>query len=719
MTPSRLAVAFTCSMALLMTAGCPDVYRPEAGTGKDAGADGRDANNGEGHGLDLPDRGPDANNGEGHGLDLPDRGPDLPAGDLPTGDMPAKDMPPKDMPPKDMPAKDMPPKDMPPKDMPPKDAGADATLTKIGCKTAKHCTTDKWCWDNPFPIGNRIHAIWGSGAKDIFFVGALGMIRRHDGVKWTTERPVKEDLYGVWGAGPSDVWAVGAKGTVRRFDGVYWKIQGASTTKDLYGVWGSGPSDVWVVGQDNTVMRYDGKKWSVSAGPCKTGKDKDLRGVWASGPSDAWVAGCGGVASQWDGTKWTPRHQAAADLYAVWGNSSTDLYFAGVGGTVLYRNNKKQWILQSKPAGFNEALRGVWGTKTRTWAVGTSAAVLERSGSTWVKVATPGKGGILASNLLYAVWGTCASNVYAAGSGGVVLRYDGKKWYGLVSGATPDLNDVWGNGNKDVLAVGSGGHVLRYDGVQWAVLNTPTTKDLNAVWGAGSSTRYVVGDDKTVLRWDAKAVKWDMLTAPTSKQLVDLHGVWGSSTTDVYVAYRWGDLLRFNGAAWSHDSTMLSGPSGVARRVWGTSATDIYVVGQTIISPAHSGVGAHKAGGGWTKLAKSLNNLGTKGWMYDVWVASNGYAFIASATGKVFRCLGTGTNSCVEWQPTKNALYGIWGRGSLDVYAVGDRGTIVHYYQGSWKAEASGTVHDLRGVFGDAKEVLAVGKDGTILRKCP
>ena len=647
--------------------------------------------------------------------------PDLPWGGTP-GDM-GRDAPLPDgagdgM--SDRPVADLPVEDLPENDLSGKDHGADVGTTGPGCKTAKHCSAGKWCWDNPFPVGDRIHAIWGSSPTNVFFVGALGMVRQYDGVQWTTERPVKQDLYGVWGSGPTDVWAVGANGTVLRHDGMYWKVQGASTTKDLYGVWGANSSAVWAVGQSNTVLRFDGNKWSGASGPCTAQKDQDLRGVWGSDTTNVYVAACGSIAARWNGSAWKLEHQAAADLYAVWGSGPKDVTLAGVGGTVIHWDGLK-WMLQSKPAGFNETLRGVWGSKARAWSVGTGAAVLERSGTTWGKAASPGKANkIFGTNHLYAVWGTSTSNVFAAGRGGVVLRYDGKQWRGLVSGATPDLADVWGSSVTDVLAVGSGGHVLRFDGKQWADSNTPTTKDLNGVWGAGSSTRYVVGQDRTVLQWDAKTDKWKLLkAAPVSKQSKDLHGVWGASPTEVYVVYWWGDMLRFNGVTWSHDKTMLPSVSGVVLDVWGSSANDVYVVGQSGVSGVKNGIGARYHGGTWTALEKSITGPGSKAWMGGVWVASSGHAFIAGGAGKILRCNGTGKGSCTEWQPTQNDLYAVAGRSSLDVFAVGDRGTILHFDGGTWSAQASGTVHDLRGLWVDAKQALAVGKDGTILRRCP
>jgi len=72
------------------------------------------------------------------------------------------------------------------------------------------------------------------------------------------------------------------------------------------------------------------------------------------------------------------------------------------------------------------------------------------------------------------------------------------------------------------------------------------------------------------------------------------------------------------------------------------------------------------------------------------------------------------------WSPmdsgTTNALYGVWGSASNDVFAVGDYGTIVHYNGNYWSAMTSGTANALNGLWGSASnDVFAVGAGGTIL----
>ncbi|WP_437537869.1 hypothetical protein WME79_19090 [Sorangium sp. So ce726] len=61
------------------------------------------------------------------------------------------------------------------------------------------------------------------------------------------------------------------------------------------------------------------------------------------------------------------------------------------------------------------------------------------------------------------------------------------------------LYGVWGSGSSDVFAVGSGGTLLRYDGISWMTLNSTTNLQLNAVWGQ-DRIAFVVGQDPAIYR---------------------------------------------------------------------------------------------------------------------------------------------------------------------------------------------------------------------------
>jgi hypothetical protein len=62
---------------------------------------------------------------------------------------------------------------------------------------------------------------------------------------------------------------------------------------------------------------------------------------------------------------------------------------------------------------------------------------------------------------LLAISGRTASDVFAVGMNGVIVRFDGSRWHAETSGITETLMDVWASPEGDVIAVGARGLILR------------------------------------------------------------------------------------------------------------------------------------------------------------------------------------------------------------------------------------------------------------------
>ena len=77
------------------------------------------------------------------------------------------------------------------------------------------------------------------------------------------------------------------------------------------------------------------------------------------------------------------------------------------------------------------------------------------------------------------MWGSSGSNVFAVGTGGTILHYDGSSWSAMSSGTTRSLYGVWGSSGNDVFAVGNGGTILHYDGSSWSAMSSGTTNGLS------------------------------------------------------------------------------------------------------------------------------------------------------------------------------------------------------------------------------------------------
>jgi hypothetical protein len=140
---------------------------------------------------------------------------------------------------------------------------------------------------------------------------------------------------------------------------------------------------------------------------------------------------------------------------------------------------------------------------------------------------------------LSGVWGSSASDVFAVGSSGLILHYDGTSWTPMPlqsAGQPEDLRRVWGSSGTDVFAVG-GSTLLHYDGTRWSpeILRKPVNGDgLRDVWGRSGSDVYVVVDGYAIGREGAifhyNGVGWQEFASWTSRRL---SRVWGTPGGDL------------------------------------------------------------------------------------------------------------------------------------------------------------------------------------------
>lgn len=87
--------------------------------------------------------------------------------------------------------------------------------------------------------------------------------------------------------------------------------------------------------------------------------------------------------------------------------------------------------------------------------------------------------------------------MFAIGSGGTVVHYDGETWSEMAGPTTAHL------GPADVFAVGYGfdftGVIVHYDGASWR--STSSAALFRGVWGPSSEETYFVGEDGIYRRY--------------------------------------------------------------------------------------------------------------------------------------------------------------------------------------------------------------------------
>jgi len=257
-----------------------------------------------------------------------------------------------------------------------------------------------------------------------------------------------------------------------------------------------------------------------------------------------------------------------------------------------FRNVGLGTAAASSIAGEQVNLFSIWGaSKDAIFAVGSEGKVLFFDGKQWVAQTTPTK------DELTAVWGTSATDVWAVGWNGVVIHYDGKTWVdrsppidvfltqvaeaGLPKGdaalaSRRNLWGVWAAGTKatDALyVVGDRGLVLYLAKNVWAAIPSGVEENLASVWGTSATSVFIVGDFGTILTGGPSG-----LTKANTGTAKPLHRVWGRNGGDIYAVGLSGTILHFNGSAW----TAIDGaPKQYLRGVWGSDKEPgaTYIVG--------------------------------------------------------------------------------------------------------------------------------------------
>jgi len=127
-------------------------------------------------------------------------------------------------------------------------------------------------------------------------------------------------------------------------------------------------------------------------------------------------------------------------------------------------------------------------------------------------------------------------------------------------------------------------------------------------------------------------------------------------------------------------------------------------------SDLYGGTALVYGGSSWSSMTTGTSNA-----LYGVWGSSSSNVFAVGLNGTILKYNGTSWSSMTSG--TSNSLYGVWGSSSSNIFAVGLNGTILKYNGTSWSTMTSGTSNTLYGVWGSsASNVFAVGLNGTILK---
>lgn len=358
---------------------------------------------------------------------------------------------------------------------------------------------------------------------------------------------------------------------------------------------------------------------SVGDGQLVTGEVRDLRGnVMASIPVSWEIESVSNpAAAQVDSGMVVATHPGTAILWAGY----LDLW---VQVPVTVNDSRRAWNAMSTPD--DQGNRGIWGSSASNVYTANYLGLWRYNGTSWAHVPEA------RNRSFYDVYGSGASNVWAVGEDGLIMRYDGSGWSAqrfdgtsvapeaLAAPTVPArriaLRALWGIPALNfTVAVGDSGTVLYHDGTQWNNASLEMDATVTDVWGTDLNNFYATTSDGRLLRWNG----WYLSYVAGVQAPGALHTVWGTSSSNLYVAGDGGVLYRFNGSAWSR---IRLPTRGTMYAVWGTSASNMFVGGEHGALYRFNGTAwiAEKSAGGNAQI-------------YGFWGTSTGTDLFASAAG--------------------------------------------------------------------------------------
>ncbi|MDD5306616.1 MAG: hypothetical protein PHU25_04775 [Deltaproteobacteria bacterium] len=427
---------------------------------------------------------------------------------------------------------------------------------------------------------------------------------------------------------------------------------------------------------------------------------EDFIAVAGGGPDEILVLSSKDAFLRFDGKTW--RRERSGLGLGFGSHSDMGLWRAGpdddyaVSGSALFRFDGKTWtFLEIAP---DTVLADIWGSGPNDiYAVGSEGTILRFNGSGWRKIEVAGVG----LHDLNGVFGTGADDVHVVGDH-VVARFDGQGWSVLEIDA--DLRAVWASGPGDAWAVGSRCAIWRNDGHGWNAVDPALTCGeetdeyilFKSVWGSGPGDIWIAGSYGVVLHRDGES--WSRAELPERGQ-GDLTAIWGAGPHDVYAVGDTGRLLHFDGSSW--------------RDINGFAVTELV----SAWSPGRDVVVAGQTNGGVLRIDGgriSVLSTPAKDTVTGLWGAGGAVAHGVTAAGDVLRFESGTWRTALATDDPEAGLARIHGRGADDVWAVGARRRMLHYDGGSWNALALGMafLEDVSVPSSDA--AYAVGKGGVI-----
>jgi hypothetical protein len=275
--------------------------------------------------------------------------------------------------------------------------------------------------------------------------------------------PVDGTVEAIWGTDGDVFFAEhrdeATSGTIAHLRGDGW-MRMPSTAQ--WTVAGTSRTDVWTAGRD--VFHYEGASWQHPVALVGEGDGAVARGVVALG-SEVWIAG--------------------------------DVLVAGGVRSNVWRVRLPGFELEPASVPLAGTIEGVTGTSSDDLWIFGAAGIAHRDGAGWsLSRREPGR--------VHAAWTRAADDVWFAGEGGRVERWDGRMLSTQALLGDGELLAISGSSAADVWVAGTRGFLAHWDGASWTRFAIGD-RDVRAVFHRGDD--LWLGGPAFRIRTSARALR--------------------------------------------------------------------------------------------------------------------------------------------------------------------------------------------------------------------
>jgi hypothetical protein len=198
----------------------------------------------------------------------------------------------------------------------------------------------------------------------------------------------------------------------------------------------------------------------------------------------------------------------------------------------------------------------------RAWLLVAFATACFGCGSEPDTTTEPDRWQLVASELdsaLICVTGTGNDDVWAVGSAGLALHYDGSSWSKHDAAMTADLWWAHAFPAGPVFVGGTGGTILRYESGAFTPMTTPGTATVFGIWGTTPDDLWAVGGDPqapgSAFVWRSAGDTWSVAAGVPSVPVTSFFKVWGRDANDIRIVGADGVILHYDGTNITEESS--------------------------------------------------------------------------------------------------------------------------------------------------------------------